>query len=619
MQLHHSFDYSKIPQGQEFKARYMVSLSAEINPEKPRPRLNIAFAIDISGSMQGGKLENVKRAVMSVIPKLHPDDIISVTLFDDHVRTLIETTKIGNNYSHYCSLIERIESGGSTNLSGGYENSFRLCGQNVSEKTISRIIILTDGLANVGISNHEQLTQISRQYLQKGVSTSTIGTGRDYDHHLLGKMAEIGNGNTYYIENPDEAESVFNEELGNLLQLSASNCSIRFTMEKDSIIYQQLNNYVYREGKFILGDVYGGQSKSIIVEMTIPAFKTPGEYSIGLFTIEYDDVEMPEVVRRKITEKVVIQVVSEKEFETVSPDMEVTIQSILLMIAKAKDLAMEKADKGDFDAASNILLQCVKNISEIGVSDERIQSELSAMTQRAHDLKERREMFYDRVQSKRMYYEKEMMMKNRMSSYNMMMDRRSGMNNSSRNRSKTSKIIVIDVETTGLPIYPNNGFTDINKWPRMVSLSWGIFTTDGSLLEEKTMIIRPDGFSIPPESEKYHGISNIRAMNEGKPLRDVLNEMLTKLDPYCLIVAHNLSFDSGVILSEMCRYGMNYQSLLHLSNYCTMKEGARKLRLAKSPRLHELYTTLFSGRLIPQYDNQNVKLCAECFFEMNNN
>ena len=617
MKLQHSFDYNKIPQGQEFKARYMISLSAEVNTEKPRPRLNLAFVIDISGSMGGEKLHNVKEAVKSVIPKLHPQDIISITLFDNNIQTLIPSVRVGDDQLNLNQIIDKIHTGGDTNLSGGYENGFKLCKSYVSEKTISRIILLTDGLANNGITQYDKLIHISKKYVQQGVATTTIGTGRDYDQNLLGGMAEMGSGNTYFIENPDEAASVFNEELGFLLQLAASNCKINIKPNDNSVAVHQLNNYLQNRNEFTIGDVYGGQTKSMIVEMTLPAQQNEGEYKIGTLEITYDDLAIPEVVRRTISEEIKVQVVTEKEFETVEPNKDITVQSILLMIAKAKDLAMEKANSGDFDSASAILLRCVKDIEDIGIDDPRVQNELSEMKIRANELKNRREEYYDQVQSKRMYYEKEMMMKGRNMSYNSMMERRSS-NSNYRNSRKQGfgKVIVVDIETTGLPINPNNGFMDVNKWPHMVSLSWGIYSPDGSLIEENTLIIKPEGYTIPAESEQYHGISQIKAMKDGIPVKDAVDKFLSKIEKDSVLVSHNFAFDSGVFLAEMVRQRRDYLPYVQSKNYCTMLEGKVLLGLPKNPSLQQLYTILFQGRLIPSYSNQNVKICAECYFKL---
>ena len=133
------------------------------------------------------------------------------------------------------NLIEGISIGGTTFLSGAYEAGYKAASQNKSTKNVSRVVLLTDGLANRGETDPEKLAQMAEKILSDGITTSTVGVGNDYDESLLGKMAENGGGGTYFIENPEDAEGVFLEELGYLKSLAATGLEITFNKKVDGI------------------------------------------------------------------------------------------------------------------------------------------------------------------------------------------------------------------------------------------------------------------------------------------------------------------------------------------------------------------------------------------------
>ncbi|MEI7596758.1 MAG: 3'-5' exonuclease [Bacteroidota bacterium] len=117
--------------------------------------------------------------------------------------------------------------------------------------------------------------------------------------------------------------------------------------------------------------------------------------------------------------------------------------------------------------------------------------------------------------------------------------------------------LFFDTETTGLPKNWKAPVTDTNNWPRLVQLAWLVYNEKGELIDAQDFIIKPDGFTIPAEASRVHGINTQRALEEGVELTEVLvkfNEHISNM-PY--LVAHNMSFDEKIVGAEFVRTQIN--------------------------------------------------------------
>lgn len=187
-------------------------------------------------------------------------------------------------------------------------------------------------------------------------------------------------------------------------------------------------------------------------------------------------------------------------------------------------------------------------------------------------------------------------------------------------------ILIFDTETTGLPTNWKAPYTDTTNWPRVVQLAYHLYDTDGGLISQKNTIIRPEGYSIPPQASKVHGITTKRAQTEGKDLTETLKDFTEQLQKTDLLVAHNLSFDLNILACELYRKELPH-TLATVEKLCTMKASTPYLKLPqrwgrygyKWPNLTELHTYLFNEEFSGAHDaSADVLACARCFFELLN-
>jgi DNA polymerase III subunit epsilon len=181
--------------------------------------------------------------------------------------------------------------------------------------------------------------------------------------------------------------------------------------------------------------------------------------------------------------------------------------------------------------------------------------------------------------------------------------------------------LVIDCETTGLPKNWRAPISDLGNWPRVIEAAWSLFDKTGQLMESEVHLIQPDGFTIPADAWRIHGITTERAQAEGKKLNAVLSDLSAAAEKTEVIVAHNLRFDESVISAEYCRLNLE-PPFTGKKLFCTMIESTNFCRIPGSkgykwPALSELYWQLFKSQYEEAHEaGADVSACAKCFFEL---
>jgi len=183
--------------------------------------------------------------------------------------------------------------------------------------------------------------------------------------------------------------------------------------------------------------------------------------------------------------------------------------------------------------------------------------------------------------------------------------------------------LFFDTETNGLPKNWKAPVTQLNNWPRLVQLAFLVYDDNGNETAQADFIIKPDGFSIPNELAKIHGISTERAIAEGVPIDKVLDVFLEHLSEAETVVAHNLSFDEKILGSELLRAG-HQNLLLQKKRICTMESSTNFCKIPgkygfKWPKLSELHIKLFGVDFEEAHNaTADISATAKCFWEMKN-
>ena len=252
---------------------YCELKAAAVKLDKERAPLNISLVIDRSGSMSGEKLENVKRAVEFVIQNLNPADYLSIVQYDNNVQVLSPSAPVKDK-SGLLKLVGSIRAGGSTNLSGGMLEGYNQVKLTRKEGYVNRVLLLTDGLANEGVTDSPQLYNIvRRQFQENGIGLSTFGVGADFNEELLMQLAERGGANYYFIETPDQIPQLFAKELQGLLSVVAQNTTLHISFPSEFVSVDKVYGYLYQQSgnrlSINFNDVYSEEEKAIVVKFKV--------------------------------------------------------------------------------------------------------------------------------------------------------------------------------------------------------------------------------------------------------------------------------------------------------------------------------------------------------------
>src|SRR6476646_4051712 len=268
----YDFDQAILAAGTSLKTNVLLRFRADI-PESPRRKLNLSLVIDRSGSMAGAPLHHALRAAESVVDQLEPEDTLSVVVYDDAVDTPISPQSVTNKAA-LKTAIREVQAGGITNLSGGWLKGCEYVQAHLDPQKINRVLLLTDGHANMGIQDPKVLTATSGQKAEAGIVTTTLGFAQGFNEDLLIGMARAANGNFYFIQSIDEAAEVFSIELDSLRAVVGQNLVVTLELAPgvslvDTLSLAKVNQNDAGATVLSLGELYENEDKLLGLSLAI--------------------------------------------------------------------------------------------------------------------------------------------------------------------------------------------------------------------------------------------------------------------------------------------------------------------------------------------------------------
>ncbi|MDR0608559.1 MAG: VWA domain-containing protein [Planctomycetaceae bacterium] len=269
----------------------------ELKSEKERAPINVALVIDRSGSMQGKKIEQAKEAAIQALQRLEPKDIASVIVFDSNVEVLVPATKISDR-EILEQKIRSIHAGSSTALYGGTQKGIEEVRKFLEKGYVNRVILLSDGLANVGPSSPEDLAKLGKSCGGEGISVTTFGLGNGYNEDLMVKLAATSDGNHKFIESADEMADIFQKEFNTALSVVAQEVSCVVTIPEGIRPVRALNGDVDIKGqevKFGWNQIYSRHERFVILEVEVPAEESGQTRELAKVSLRYTNMETKDV------------------------------------------------------------------------------------------------------------------------------------------------------------------------------------------------------------------------------------------------------------------------------------------------------------------------------------
>lgn len=330
-------------------------INAVSMPQHDRAPLNLALVLDRSGSMGGEKLRYVQQAACFVLDQLGPQDRVAVVAYDDMVQIVAPSTTLDTGARETVkTAINALRPGGSTNLSGGWFEGCRLVAEQAGGATVSRALLLTDGLANHGITDIEELTKHARELRRRGVATSTFGVGLGFNEQLLEQIAEHGGGQFAYIERPDQIPGFFQRELGDLLAIVGREAVLSVDVPR-GIAVDILGDLPHERSsdtlRLFLGDIVAGERRAVYTRVLTPP-DAPGTSLRLRATLSYAYLEGRAV---RIESEIVFQYSREAEVRLLPVQNDLLQRAGEIELAAAARKALQLERDGQREQAQAVL------------------------------------------------------------------------------------------------------------------------------------------------------------------------------------------------------------------------------------------------------------------------
>jgi Ca-activated chloride channel homolog len=225
-----------------------VSLKGREVPPAARKKANLVFLVDVSGSMAApDKLPLVQQSLRILVDSLGEGDTVSLVTYAGSTRVVLEPTGLDRR-SEILEAIADLGASGSTAMASGLDLAYQQATRTLEPESISRVIVLTDGDANVGPTSFEEILSIIAGRASEGVTLSTIGFGMgNYKDSLLEQLADKGDGNYYYVDSLAQARRVFHEQLGGTLEVIAKDVKVQVEFDPAAVSRYRLVGYENRD------------------------------------------------------------------------------------------------------------------------------------------------------------------------------------------------------------------------------------------------------------------------------------------------------------------------------------------------------------------------------------
>ena len=339
-----------------------LTLLVELTAPRPdvtttRQPATLQIVLDRSGSMSGDRLEGAKAALVALVDRLDPGDNLGVVAFDNAVRIVVPAGPLTDK-SAVKAAIGAVRAGGNTDLSAGYLRGLQEA-QRVAGPTGATLLLISDGHANAGVTDADQLGGVANTARSSGVTTSALGFGLGYDERLLAALARGGSGNELFAEHADAAVALISGEVDGLLEQVTQAASLRLTWSQHVVGIKVLNDLPVvglPNGALIeLGSFYAGETRRLLITLQVPSIPALGLVQVA--SLEFTHVALPDLVQHVTTVPVHVNVVPGDQATGRIPDPIVRSEALFQRSQQAKRESSRLLSEGCGDDAWAVLRQ----------------------------------------------------------------------------------------------------------------------------------------------------------------------------------------------------------------------------------------------------------------------
>ena len=284
-----------------------VGLAAAEVDRSARPDAMLTFVIDVSGSMEeGGRLETVKQALTAMVGELRPTDQVGIVVYSDDTREVLPHTPVQDQPT-ILAAIKALQPEGSTNAEAGLRLGYQRARAQFTEGAINRVVLASDGVANVGQTGPDAILATIREAAGKGIDLVTVGVGlHGYNDALMEQLADDGDGFYAYVDGPREAERLFVQDLTGTLTVVARDAKVQVSFDPAQVATHRLVGYenraidddAFRDDNVDGGEVGAGHTVTALYEVVLREGPADATGPLATATVRYVDPATKAAVER---------------------------------------------------------------------------------------------------------------------------------------------------------------------------------------------------------------------------------------------------------------------------------------------------------------------------------
>ena len=342
----------------------LLELTAPAAPgAHQRPPATLVVVLDRSGSMAGRRLWVAQQALCALVDRLDPTDRFGLVAFDSTASVVVAAGPVRDK-DRVKDAVLSVHAGSTTDLSAGYLLGLQEAGRVGGDS--GRLLIVSDGHANVGITDPDRLAAVAQQAAGTGVVTTTLGLGLGYDERLLGAIARSGTGGELFAEEPDEAAAAITAEVDGLLEQSVTAASLLVRPSSDVTgvrVVNDLPTHAVDDGVLVeLGAFVSGEARKVVLTFDVPAMSALGPSRVA--TVELRYVALPGLVQETVTLPVMVNVVPGSEAAERIADPVVRTELVYQRTQAAKRAASRRLLDGDAAGAADALRSALGDLTD---------------------------------------------------------------------------------------------------------------------------------------------------------------------------------------------------------------------------------------------------------------
>jgi Ca-activated chloride channel family protein len=362
---------------------------------KVRAPVDLALVVDTSGSMEGAKIQAARASARTIVQRLADGDVISVDTFSDHARTLVPPVLITpETRARVLSAISELGTGGSTNIEEGLALAEMHVAQAPHDHPVRRIVMISDGQANVGLSSPQALGELAQRSLALGAQVTSLGVGLDYDERTLDAIAERTSGRLFHVGDPREMTATLEHEIDLLAATVADQASLEVVPAPGVVLVgvegARIESMPNGAVRIPLGTLYAGQHREALVRMRLTETASGTQRALASVRLQFHDPAENEVER---VQEVLARATTSDDPVAVAAHANAKTHAMMAiaLAAKTEIQAAQDVGSGNFMQAEAQLAAAQKGLLEEAArtKDDEARKKLTAVaatvaTQRAH-------------------------------------------------------------------------------------------------------------------------------------------------------------------------------------------------------------------------------------------